>query len=128
MNIYDEKIKKANREIEKLLNDIDKRKARIEELRNLKKQCEIAKTRDAAFSDSFLQLLIENGINSDEQRKAVLAHIEDFIIAQEIEGSEEVTEETTSVPTEVDVSSIQTNSSSAPALTNTSFPYKPTTD
>ena len=128
MKIYDEKIKKANREIEKLLTDIEKKKARIEELRNLKKQCETAKTRDAAFSDSFLNLLIENGINSDEQRKAVLAHIEDFIIAQEIESSEEVTEETTSAPAEVNVSSIQTNSSPAAALTNISFPYKPTTD
>lgn len=91
MGIYDEKIKKANREIEKLLADIEKKKARIEELRNAKKQYEAERTRDATFSDSFLKLLVEGGIKSDEQRNAVLAHIEDFIIAQEIEKDDKTT-------------------------------------
>ena len=128
MNIYDDKIKKANKEIEKLHTDIEKKKARNEELRNFKKQCEAEKTRDAAFSDNFLKLLVENGINSDEQRKAVLAHIEDFIISQEIERSEEVTEEKTTDTAEVTVTTIQANSSSTLSHTNTTFPYQPTTD
>ena len=56
MSVFDEKIKRTEREIEKLLSDIEKKKARITELRIFKKDCEAKRQRDNTYSDSLLQM------------------------------------------------------------------------
>ena len=55
MSVFDEKIKQTEREIGKLLSDIEKKKARIAELRIFKKDCEAKRQRDNTYSDSLLQ-------------------------------------------------------------------------
>ena len=56
MSNYDELIKKAQKEIEKLTAGIEKSKARIAELRTDIKEYETQKTSDLQFSDNLLEL------------------------------------------------------------------------
>ena len=113
MNIHEDFIKKANREIDKLTADIEKKKARISELRSQIKQHEAEKARDNEFSNKVMQLLNDNGVTSDEERKTVFSRFEEFLLEREIEKSEktenaekvnatENTEPETSAATEVD--------------------------
>lgn len=88
MNIHEEFIKKANKEIDKLTADIEKKKARIAELRSAIKQHESEKARDSEFSDKVMKLLSDNGVNSDEDRKTVFSKFEEFMLEMEIEKSE----------------------------------------
>ena len=134
MGIYDEKIKKANREIEKLLADIEKKKVRIAKLRADIKQYETDKARDNEFSDSLLKLMSENGITSDEDRKAVLSKVEDLMIEMEMEKSETTpdtdqsdltkTAASANMPTAETV--INNNTDITAGYQNTSYSYKPT--
>ena len=84
MGFYDEQIKKADREIEKLLSDIEKKKSRIAELRLFKKDCEAKRQRDDTYSNSLLQVLADGGIKSDEQRKEILLHLQEYISARNV--------------------------------------------
>lgn len=88
MNIHDEYIKKANKEIDRLTSDIEKKKVRIAELRSAIKTHEAEKTRDSEFSDKVMKLLSDNGVNSDDDRKAILAKFEDLMLEREIENDE----------------------------------------
>lgn len=134
MGIYDDKIKKANREIEKLLADIEKKKVRIAKLRADIKQYETDKARDNEFSENLLKLMSENGITSDEDRKAVLSKVEDLMIEMEMEKSETTpdtdqsdltkTAASANMPTAETV--INNNTDITAGYQNTSYSYKPT--
>lgn len=87
MSVFDEKIKRTEREIEKLLSDIEKKKARITELRIFKKDCEAKRQRDNTYSDSFLQVLADGGITSDEQRNEVLLHLKEYIASRDLQNA-----------------------------------------
>ena len=78
MSNYDELIKKAQREIEKLTAGIEKSKARIAELRTNIKEYEAQKSNDLQFSDNLLELMNSNGIKTEEERKAVLAKMQEY--------------------------------------------------
>ena len=134
MNIHEEFIKKANKEIDKLTADIEKKKARIAELRSAIKQHESEKARDSEFSDRVMKLLSDNGVNSDEDRKTVFSKFEEFMLEIEMEKSENIKadEMTTSpeissptaTPTVESNKNINTNTSAV--YHNPSYPYKPT--
>lgn len=101
MGFYDEQIKKADREIEKLLSDIEKKKNRIAELRLFKKDCEAKRQRDDTYSNSLLQVLADGGIKSDEQRKEILLHLQEYISARNEQNSDEgISEQTEETNTE----------------------------
>lgn len=86
MNKYDEKIKINNEKIAKLQDEIDKRKNKISRLQAENKQFQTEK--DNEFSQNLLKKLAELGINSPEDREALMIRIEDFAIEQEIAKSE----------------------------------------
>ena len=89
MSNYDELIKKAQKEIEKLTAGIEKSKTRIAELRATIKEYEAKKAKDLQFSDTLLELMSLNGVTSDTDRKAVLEKMEEFLEALGA-GNEEV--------------------------------------
>ena len=89
MSVFDEKIKQTEREIEKLLSDIEKKKARITELRIFKKDCEAKRQRDNTYSDIFLQVLADGGITSDEQRNEVLLHLKEYIASRDLQNADD---------------------------------------
>ena len=89
MSVFDEKIKQTEREIGKLLSDIEKKKARITELRIFKKDCEAKRQRDNTYSDSFLQVLADGGITSDEQRNEVLLHLKEYIASRDLQNADD---------------------------------------
>ena len=89
MSVFDEKIKRTEREIEKLLSDIEKKKARITELRIFKKDCEAKRQRDNTYSDSLLQVLADGGITSDEQRNEVLLHLKEYIASRDLQNADD---------------------------------------
>lgn len=89
MSVFDEKIKRTEREIEKLLSDIEKKKARIAELRLSKKDFEAKRQRDNTYSDSFLQVLADGGITSDEQRNEVLLHLKEYIASRDLQNADD---------------------------------------
>lgn len=134
MSIYDDKIKKANKEIEKLLADIEKKKARIAKLRADIKQYETDKARDNEFSENLIKLMSENGITSDEDRKAVLSKVEDLMLEMEIEKSEISPDAEQSDLTKTAASAnmpnaetiVNNNSDITAGYQNTSYSYKPT--
>ena len=134
MSIYDDKIKKSNKEIEKLLTDIEKKKARIAKLRADIKQYETDKARDNEFSENLIKLMSENGITSDEDRKAVLSKVEDLMLEMEIEKSEISPDAEQSDLTKTAASAnmpnaetiVNNNSDITAGYQNTSYSYKPT--
>lgn len=89
MSVFDEKIKRTEREIEKLLSDIEKKKARIAELRLSKKDFEAKRQRDNTYSDSFLQVLADGEITSDEQRNEVLLHLKEYIASRDLQNADD---------------------------------------
>ena len=78
MSNYDELIKKAQKEIEKLTAGIEKSKARIAELRENIKELETKKANALQFSNNLVELMNIHGIESEEDRKAVLAKMEEY--------------------------------------------------
>ena len=91
MNIYDEKIKKAKKEIDKLTADIEKKKNRITELRAELKQLEVEKANQKNFNSDLLKALDKNGITSDEDRQAILAQIMEYARLKEQAKNSETT-------------------------------------
>ena len=87
MNVHENFIKKANKEISKLTADIEKKKARIAKLREEIKIHEAERERDSQFSDQLIKLMNDNGVNSDSDRKELLSKFEDLLLG-EIENSE----------------------------------------
>ena len=72
MSKHDEDIRKAKKEIERLSAEIEKKKARIAELRENIKILEAKKAEDLKISDAVLAMLNENGVDSDAEREAVI--------------------------------------------------------
>ena len=134
MNIHEDFIKKANKEIEKLTADIEKKKARISELKADIKKHEAEKARDNDFSADLIKLLNDNGVTSDEERKAMLSKIEEIMIEMEMKKTETQAEEETQPQTESTVSDNEpavnneekTNSATSSVYQNTQYPYRPT--
>ena len=83
MSRYDDKIKSNLEKIAKLQDEIEKRKAKITILQNENKQLQAEK--DNEFSQTLLKKLAELGINSPEDRVALMSKLEDFALEQEIE-------------------------------------------
>lgn len=86
MSRYDDKIKSNLDKIAKLQDEIEKRKAKITILQNENKQFQTEK--DNEFSQNLLKKLAELGINSPEDREALMSKIEDFALEQEIAKTE----------------------------------------
>lgn len=86
MNNYDEKIKINREKIAKLQEDIEKKKSKISKLQAENKQFQAEK--DNEFSQNLLKKLAELGINSPEDREALMSRIEDFALEQEIAKTE----------------------------------------
>ncbi len=85
MNIHDEFIRKTDKEIDKLTADVEKKKARIAELRSAIKIHEAERAEDNEFSDKVMKLLNDNGINSDDDRKMILSKFEELMLEFEME-------------------------------------------
>ena len=79
MSKHDEAIRKAKKEIERLSAEIEKKKARIAELRENIKILEAKKADDLKISDAVLAMLNENGVDSDAEREAVIRKMQDYI-------------------------------------------------
>ena len=88
MSNYDELIKKAQKEIEKLTAGIEKSKARIAELRANIKELETKKTNALEFSDNLVALMNSHGLESEEDRKAVLNKMEEYFQSLAADKSE----------------------------------------
>lgn len=86
MSRYDDKIKSNLEKIAKLQDEIEKRKAKIINLQTENKQLQAEK--DNEFSQTLLKKLAELGINSPEDREALMSKIEDFALEQEIAKTE----------------------------------------
>ena len=88
MSNYDELIKKAQKEIEKLTAGIEKSKARIAELRANIKELETKKANALEFSDNLVALMNSHGLESEEDRKAVLNKMEEYFQSLAADKSE----------------------------------------
>ena len=86
MSRYDDKIKSNLEKIAKLQDEIEKRKAKIINLQTENKQLQAEK--DNEFSQTLLKKLAELGINSPEDRVALMSKLEDFALEQEIAKTE----------------------------------------
>ena len=135
MNFHEDFIKKATKEIEKLTADIEKKKARIAELKSEIKKHEAEKARDNDFSADLIKLLNDNGVTSDEERKAMLSKIEEIMLEMEMEKTEtQAEEEETQPQTESTVldnaptanNEEKVNSATSSVYQNPQYPYKPT--
>ena len=96
MSKYDEAIRKAKKEIERLSAEIEKKKARITELQGQIKQYEAARARDTKFSDIMLDMMRDNGIVSEDDRNDVLQKMNEYfktIAAQKSESAQTAAEE-----------------------------------
>ena len=122
MGFYDEQIKKADREIEQLLSDIEKKKSRIAELRLFKKDCEAKRQRDDTYSNNLLQVLADGGIKSDEQRKEILLHLQEYISARNEQYSDEgISEQTEETNTETITNVDETTSTVSTGIYQNSY-------
>ena len=79
MNNYDESIRKAQKEIEKLTAGIEKSKARITELKAVIKEQESKKANALQFSNTLIDLMNIHGIESEADKKAVLAKMDEYL-------------------------------------------------
>ena len=82
MSNYDELIKKAQREIEKLTAGIEKSKARIAELRTNIKEYEAQKSNDLQFSDNLLELMNSNPKYMIKYLKQLISCVSDVLSDQ----------------------------------------------
>ena len=136
MSNYDELIKKAQREIEKLTAGIEKSKTRIAELRATIKEYEAKKAKDMQFSDTLLELMSLNGVTSDTDRKAVLEKMEEFLEAlgagnEEVKAEEQTktsaeTEQEDEKPTTAGIENRTLNTTAGNQ--NSSYPFRPTSN
>lgn len=119
MNIHDEYIKKAYKEIDKLTADIEKKKIRITDLKATIKQHESEKARDSQFSESLMKLMSDNGIVSDNDRKTILLKFEELMLNKKSENFE-------ADETVISVKITENNNSSSVNYKNPAYLYKPT--
>ena len=77
MNAYDEKIIAIEKKIKKLLEDIDKKKARVAELRLECKQ--LQSNKDKEYSEMFIRAIKEYGVQSEEDRQALIETITELL-------------------------------------------------
>ena len=77
MNAYDEKIIAIEKKIKKLLDNIDKKKARVAELRLECKQLQADK--DKEYSEKFISAIREYGVQSEEDRQALIETITELL-------------------------------------------------
>lgn len=116
MSRYDDKIKSNLEKIAKLQEDIEKRKAKISKLQAENKQFQAEN--DNEFSQNFLKKLAELGINSPEDRAAIMSRIEDFALEQEIAKNE------TKAQSEISSSSSNSETSQKTEKFSTAIPQK----
>ena len=108
MNNYDESIRKAQKEIEKLTAGIEKSKARIAELKAVIKDQESKKANALQFSNTLIDLMNIHGIESEADKKAVLAKMDEYLQslaadkAQKTAASAEPTAEPTDETDEIE--------------------------
>lgn len=122
MNLHDEFIKKAKKEIDKLTADIEKKKSHITRLRSEIKKHEAEKTRDRNFCDRVITFLNENGMDSDEERNTFFSKFEDIMLEMEMEKSENTqTEETAQAEINDNI-----NPGTSAVYQNPQYPYRPT--
>ena len=122
MNLHDEFIKKAKKEIDKLTADIEKKKSYITRLRSEIKKHEAEKTRDRNFCDRVITFLNENGMDSDEERNTFFSKFEDIMLEMEMEKSENTqTEETAQAEINDNI-----NPGTSAVYQNQQYPYRPT--
>lgn len=79
MSNYDELIKKAQREIEKLTADIEKKKTRITELKEAIKKYEARKVSNRQLSAKMITTMEECGIDSEADREAIMQKMQEYI-------------------------------------------------
>ena len=77
MNAYDERIIAIEKKIKKLLEDIDKKKARVAELRLECKQ--LQSNKDKEYSEMFIRAIKEYGVQSEEDRQALIETITELL-------------------------------------------------
>ena len=87
MNVYDEKIIALEKKIKKLLDDIDKKKARVAELRLECKQLQADK--DKEYSEKFISAIREYGVQSEEDRQALIETITELLAERSSSDSSE---------------------------------------
>ena len=87
MNAYDEKIIALEKKIKKLLDDIDKKKARVAELRLECKQLQADK--DKEYSEKFISAIREYGVQSEEDRQALIETITELLAERSSSDSSE---------------------------------------
>ena len=149
MSNYDELIKKAQKEIEKLTAGIEKSKARIAELRANIKELEIKKANALQFSDNLVELMNSHGLESAEDKKAVLDKMKEYLQSlaadkgekrQQTETPEVVPEDEDELTTETEENEEPDESEDEPiaptaqnprngttaSYQNPSYPYRPT--
>ena len=149
MSNYDELIKKAQKEIEKLTAGIEKSKARIAELRANIKELETKKANALQFSNNLVELMNSHGLESEEDRKAVLNKMEEYFQSlaadkgekrQQTETPEVVPEDEDELTTETEENEEPDESEDEPiaptaqnprngttaSYQNPSYPYRPT--
>ena len=149
MSNYDELIKKAQKEIEKLTAGIEKSKARIAELRANIKELETKKANALQFSDNLVELMNSHGLESEADRKAVLDKMEEYFKLLAADKSEKVQQTATPevVPEEENEVTTETEEPEEPdesedepitptaqntrngttaSYQNPSYPYRPT--
>lgn len=146
MSNYDELIKKAQKEIEKLTAGIEKSKARIAELRANIKELETKKANALQFSDNLVELMNSHGLESAEDKKAVLDKMKEYLQLLAAEKSENaqqtatpavVPEDENEVTTETEEPEEPDESEDEPitptaqntrngTTANYQYPYKPT--
>ena len=79
MSNYDELIKKAQKEIEKLTADIEKKKTRITELKEAIKKYEARKVSNRQLSAKMITTMEECGIDSEADREAIMQKMQEYI-------------------------------------------------
>ena len=77
MNAYDERIIAIEKKIKKLLEDIDKKKAHVAELRLECKQ--LQSNKDKEYSEMFIRAIKEYGVQSEEDRQALIETITELL-------------------------------------------------
>ncbi len=79
MSNYDDLIRKAQKEIEKLTADIEKKKTRITELKEAIKKYEARKVSNRQLSAKMITTMEECGIDSEADREAIMQKMQEYI-------------------------------------------------
>ncbi|MDD6488302.1 MAG: hypothetical protein PUG48_00590 [Clostridia bacterium] len=82
MSVFDEKISVIDKKIDKLNEEVKKKKAQITKLSAERKQLETDKNRE--YSEVFLKTIKEYGVDTEDERQALIDKIEEMLIGQKI--------------------------------------------